>query len=263
MPEDPPPADPSNRDFFVVEDLFKSFGAQEVLRGASLTVRRGETMVIIGSSGGGKSVFLKHLIGLMRADRGTVRVDGTEIAELGEREMGSVRRKVGVLFQNGALFDFMNVAQNVAFPLRESGVRDEQQIEGRVREALRVVEMDEHMAKMPIDLSGGMRKRVALARAVVSNPRCILYDEPTTGLDPVASDSINYLIRRLQRDFHVTSVAVTHDMKSAFDIADRIAYLVEGKIYFSGTPEELRAATDPVITDFVEGRSHAGESGGN
>ncbi len=260
MSEEPLPATASNGNFFDVEEIYKSFNTQHVLRGASLQVQRGETMVIIGASGGGKSVFLKHLIGLMQPDRGRVCVDGVEISSLHERRLGSVRRKVGILFQNGALFDFMNVAQNVAFPLREAGVRDQGEIERRVREALQVMDMEKDMEKMPIDLSGGMRKRVALARAVVSKPACILYDEPTTGLDPVTADSINHLIRRLQEDFEITSVAVTHDMRSAYHIGDRIAFLVDGQIYFSGTPEELRASRDPVIVDFIEGRSHAGSS---
>ena len=270
MPADPPSAEPDARvraaaaangpaDFIVVDDLHKSLGGQHVLRGASLSVRRGETIVIIGASGGGKSVFLKHLIGLMRPDRGVVRVDGVDIAPLRERQLGSVRRKLGVLFQNGALFDFMNVAQNVAFPLREAGVRNEREIEERVREALRFMDMEKDMDKAPIDLSGGMRKRVALARAVVGNPQCILYDEPTTGLDPVTADSINYLIRRLQEKYQITSIVVTHDMKSAYHVGDRMAYLVDGKIYFTGTPEDFQNATDPVIVDFVKGRSHAGE----
>ena len=245
--------------FFVVDDIHKSFGDQKVLQGASLTIRRGETTAIIGASGGGKSVFLKNLVGLLSPDQGSVTVDGEEISQLKERQLGPVRRKIGVLFQQGALFDSMNVAQNVAFPLREAEIRNEKEIEDRVYEALRVVEMEKHLAKMPIDLSGGMRKRVSLARAVVNHPQSILYDEPTTGLDPIGSDAINHLIRRLQKKFNVTSVVITHDMKSAYHIADRIAYLVEGKIYFTGTPEELRAQKDPVITDFIEGRSHADE----
>jgi phospholipid/cholesterol/gamma-HCH transport system ATP-binding protein len=257
MPDSTKPSTAKEDAFFVVEDVHKKFGDQDVLRGATLTIRRGETTAIIGASGGGKSVFLKHLVGLLSPDRGKVTVDGDDISHLTERALGPVRRKIGVLFQHGALFDSMTVSQNVAFPLREEGVRDEKEIEERVFEALRVVEMERHLAKMPIDLSGGMRKRVALARAVVHRPQSILYDEPTTGLDPVGSDAINHLIRRLQKQFAVTAVAVTHDMRSAYHIADTIAYLVEGRIYFIGTPDELRAQTDPVITDFIEGRSHA------
>ncbi len=257
MPAPPDTAKAAAGAFFIVDGLYKSFGEQEVLRGASLTIRRGETTAIIGASGSGKSVFLKNLIGLLSPDRGTVIVDGENISRRKERELGPVRRKIGVLFQQGALFDFMNVAQNVAFPLREAGVSDEKEIEGRVHEALRVVEMEQHLSKMPIDLSGGMRKRVALARAVVNRPQSILYDEPTTGLDPVGSDAINHLLRRLQAQFNITSVVVTHDMKSAYHVADHIAYLVDGSIYFTGTPDELRAQRDPVITDFIEGRSGA------
>ena len=257
MPDSPKTAPAAKDAFFVVEDLHKKFGDQEVLRGASLTIERGKTTAIIGVSGGGKSVFLKNLVGLLSPDRGTVTVDGKNISMLNERQLGPVRRKIGVLFQHGALFDSMTVAQNVAFPLHEAGIRNETEIKDRVNEALRVVEMEKHLAKMPIDLSGGMRKRVALARAVVNRPDSILYDEPTTGLDPIGSDAINHLIRRLQKQFNVTSVVVTHDMKSAYHVADRIAYLVDGRIYFNGTPDELRAQTDPIITDFIEGRSHA------
>ena len=212
-------------------------------------------MVVIGASGEGKSVFLKHLIGLMRPTSGNIFVDGTDITLLSERALGATRRKVGILFQNGALFDSMNVAANVAFPLRETGVRNENEIASRVHQSLDVVELAAHKEKMPVDLSGGMKKRVALARAVVSKPKCILYDEPTAGLDPVVSDSINHLIRRLQKRFKVTSIVVTHDMKSVFHIADRVAYLRGGIIYFLGTPTELKNSPDPVIQDFIEGRS--------
>ena len=176
---------------------------------------------------------------------------------LGERQLGPIRRKVGILFQHGALFDSMSVEENVAFPLRESGLRDQKAIADKVAEALEVVELGGQQRKMPVNLSGGMKKRVALARAVVSRPRCILYDEPTAGLDPVVSDSINLLIRRLQKRFAVTSLVVTHDMKSAFDIADRIAYLKHGRIYFEGTSAELQASPDPDIQDFIAGRSRA------
>ncbi|MFV1994118.1 MAG: ABC transporter ATP-binding protein [Verrucomicrobiales bacterium] len=241
--------------FFQVENVFRDIGAQQVLRGVSLDVRRSETMVIIGASGEGKSVLLKHLTGLMQPDSGEIHVDGVEISRLSERALGPTRRKVGILFQDGALFDSMTVGQNVAFPLFEGGLVNSEEVEARVRKALAVVELEAHIEKMPIELSGGMRKRVALARAVVSNPRSILYDEPTSGLDPVVADSINRLIRRLQSEFRVTSVVVTHDMTSAYHIADRIAYLRQGRIYFLGTPEQLRAASDPAILNFVEGRS--------
>lgn len=245
----------SDESFIEVSELRKTLGNQPVLRGVDLSVRRGETMVVMGRSGEGKSVFLKHLIGLMIPDSGSIRVDGEEIVGLGERQMSPVRKKIGVLFQEGALFDSMTVAENVAFPLQERGIRNRVELLEKVTEALRVVELDEHLDKMPVTLSGGMRKRVGLARAIVTEPRCILYDEPTAGLDPVVADSIDHLIRRLQKKFTVTSVVVTHDMKSVFKVASRVAYLREGAIYFLGTPEELQASTDPNIVNFIEGRS--------
>ncbi len=250
--------------FLRVRSLTKRIGAQEILRGVDLQVASGQTMVIIGRSGGGKSVFLKHLIGLLRPDSGEILVEGENIVGLGERRLAPIRRKVGILFQHGALFDSMSVEENVAFPLRESGERDPARIDEAVREALDVVNLDGQQKKMPVDLSGGMKKRVALARAVISRPRCILYDEPTAGLDPVVSDSINRLIRRLQERFAVTSLVVTHDMKSAFDVGDRIAYLKHGRIEFEGTAAELQAAADPDIQDFIAGRSRplAGAVGG-
>ena len=162
---------------------------------------------------------------------------------------------MGILFQSGALFDSMTVAENIAFPLREAGVRDQKEISTRVAEALEMVDLAGEQSKMPENLSGGMRKRVGLARTIVGRPGCILYDEPTTGLDPIATDSINHLIRRLQKRLQVTSVVVTHDMKTAFHTADRVAYLHEGRVYFQGSPEELRYSQDPVLQDFVEGRS--------
>ena len=243
--------------FLRIRDLRKHLGSQEVLRGVNLEIQTGQTMVIIGRSGGGKSVLLKHLIGLLHPDKGEIFVEGESIGGLGERQLGPIRRKVGILFQHGALFDSMSVEENVAFPLRESGERDPKAIAARVAEALEVVDLAGQQKKMPVNLSGGMKKRVALARAVVSRPRCILYDEPTAGLDPVVSDSINLLIRRLQKRFAVTSLVVTHDMKSAFDIADRIAYLKHGRIYFEGTAAELQASADPDIQDFIAGRSRA------
>ena len=248
-------ADEGSPPFLRVRSLTKRLGAQEILRGVDLEVAAGQTLVIIGRSGGGKSVFLKHLIGLLKPDAGEIVVEGENIVGLSERRLAPLRRKVGILFQHGALFDSMTVADNVAFPLLESGERDRAKVTAAVREALEVVNLDGQQTKMPVDLSGGMRKRVALARAVITRPRCILYDEPTAGLDPVVSDSINRLIRRLQARFAVTSVVVTHDMKSAFDVGDRIAYLKAGRIGFEGTAAELQAADDPDIQDFIAGRS--------
>ena len=238
-----------------VRDLHKTLGTQEVLCGVDLKVEGGQTVVIMGRSGCGKSVLLKHLIGLLKPTSGGVLVDGEDIAGLPERQLGAIRKKIGILFQSGALFDSMNVGENLAFPLKEAGVRDPKEIATRVAEALEMVDLGGEQEKMPENLSGGMRKRVGLARTIVARPACILYDEPTTGLDPIATDSINHLIRRLQKRLRVTSVVVTHDMKTAFHTADRIAYLHEGRIYFHGDPDTLRHSADPVITDFIEGRS--------
>jgi phospholipid/cholesterol/gamma-HCH transport system ATP-binding protein len=238
-----------------VRGLTKSIGEQEILRGIDLDVAKGETLVIIGRSGGGKSVLLKHLVGLMQPDAGEIWIEGQNITGLSERQLAPIRRKVGILFQGGALFDSMTVQENIAFPLREAGERDETVIRSQVNEILEVIELEGQQDKMPVNLSGGMKKRVGLARSIIRRPSCVLYDEPTAGLDPVVSDSINRLIRRLQERFHVTSIVVTHDMKSAFHIADHIAYLHEGRIYFYGVPAELEASTDPLIQDFLIGRS--------
>lgn len=238
-----------------VRNLHKRLGLQHILRGLELDVAKGETCVILGRSGGGKSVLLKHLIGLFKPTSGEVFVDGEEISHLPERKLGALRKKVGILFQSGALFDSMNVEENIAFPLREAGLRDPKVIRERVAEALEMVDLAGEQKKMPENLSGGMRKRVGLARTIVSRPQCILYDEPTTGLDPIATDSINHLIRRLQKRLQVTSVVVTHDMKTAFHTADHIAFLHEGRIYFNGTVDELQTSTDTVLQDFIFGRS--------
>ncbi len=238
-----------------VRGLMKSIGPQEILRGVDLDVRKGETLVIIGRSGGGKSVLLKHLVGLMLPDGGEIWIDGENIIGLSERKLAAIRRKVGILFQSGALFDSMTVEENIAFPLLEAGERNQTVIREKVREILDVIELEGQETKMPVNLSGGMKKRVGLARSIIRQPSCVLYDEPTAGLDPVVSDSINQLIRRLQERYHVTSVVVTHDMKSAFHIADHIAYLHEGRIYFYGTPAELERSDDRLIQDFLLGRS--------
>ena len=242
--------------FIKVRDLRQTIGAQEILKGVDLDVPKGETLVLLGQSGGGKSVFLRHLIGLIRPLSGSIKIEGEEIAHLDERELEPVRRKVGMLFQDGALFDSMSVFDNISFPLRERGERNEKLLREKVAHALELVSLQGQENKMPVNLSGGMRKRVSLARAIISEPSCILYDEPTAGLDPIVSDTINRLIRRLQSHLHVTSIVVTHDMISTNHIADRVALLKEGKIHFSGTLDDLHASKDPVIRDFVEGRSH-------
>ena len=239
----------------VVRLLAKRIDQQDILRGVNLDVPTGETLAIIGRSGGGKSVLLKHLVGLMEPNSGEIWIQGQNIIGKTERQLGEIRKKVGILFQGGALFDSMTVADNIAFPLREAGERDPRVLRAKVGEMLEVMEMEGQEEKMPESLSGGMKKRVGLARAIIRRPSCVLYDEPTAGLDPVVADSINRLIRRLQERFGMTSIVVTHDMKSAFDVADRIAYLHEGRIYFHGTPSELQQSTDQLIQDFLLGRS--------
>src|SRR5438105_2914407 len=264
MIEAPPSPKPSTKPHLVpgnsspmiaVRSLTKKIGEQEILRGVDLDVPTGETLAIIGRSGGGKSVLLKHLVGLMEPNAGEIWIEGQNISGLTERQLAAIRKKVGILFQGGALFDSMSVADNIAFPLREAGERDPKVLRLKVAEMLEVMEMEGQEAKMPESLSGGMKKRVGLARAIIRRPSCVLYDEPTSGLDPVGADSINRLIRRLQERFGMTSVVVTHDMKSAFDVANRIAYLHEGRVYFHGTATELQQSTDPLIQDFLLGRS--------
>jgi len=247
---------PPDGNLIEVRGLRQTFGGQEILRGVDLDIPRGKTLVLLGQSGGGKSVFLRHLIGLLKPIAGSIRVEGEEIAGLDERELEPVRRKIGMLFQDGALFDSMTVFENVSFPLRERGLRDEKVIRRKVAEALELVALSGQEAKMPSNLSGGMRKRAALARVIISEPSCILYDEPTAGLDPIVSDTINRLIRRLQSHLHVTSIVVTHDMISTNHIADRVALLRSGKIHFEGTLAELHGSQDPLVRDFIEGRSH-------
>ena len=244
-----------NEPLFIVRDLVQKIGEQQILRGINLEVMPGETIVLLGKSGGGKSVFLRHLIGLMRPVSGSIIFEGTEITNLKERELEPVRRKVGMLFQDGALFDSLNVFDNIAFPLRERGEKDPKAISDKVASALAMVNMTGHEHKMPVNLSGGMRKRVALARAIISPPDVLLYDEPTAGLDPIVSDSINRLIRRLQQQLNMTSVVVTHDLVSCNHIADRVALLDAGRIHFLGTTSDLRDTQDPIVRDFVDGRS--------
>ena len=242
-----------------IQDLRKSFNGAEVLRGVDFEVHDGETLVIIGRSGGGKSVLLKHLCGLMLPDAGRVVVDGVDIEPLSERELTPIRKKFGVLFQGAALFDSMTVFENVAFPLREERKFEDAEITKRVDQALTIVDLLKAKDRKPAELSGGMRKRAGLARACVANPKYILYDEPTTGLDPVLADHINDLILRTRDQLHVTGIAVTHDMTSAYKIADRIAMLHEGRIHAVGTPKEIQATTDPIVRQFVTGTAEIQE----
>ncbi len=245
----------TNSAFIEVRGLHKSIGPQHILRGVDIDVYKGETLVIIGQSGEGKTVLMKHLIGLMHPDKGSITVDGESVVGLRERQFSTVRKKFGFLFQNAALFDAMTVADNVAFPLREAGIRDRDEIAQRVHDALEVVDLEEHKSKLPVNLSGGMRKRAGIARSVVAKPQCILYDEPTASLDPIVSDVIDQMILRMQKRYGITSLVVTHDMKSVFKIANRVAMLKGGVIRFCGTPDELRHSPDQDIQDFIEGRS--------
>lgn len=247
--------------FLEIRGLEKAFGNQKVLRGVDLDVHRGETLVLLGGSGGGKSVLMKHMIGLLQPDEGSVVLEGSELVGLAERDLSWVRRRVSMMFQNGALFDSMTVGENVAFPLREGGVKDENEIRERVKVALDIVRLPGQEDKMPSDLSGGMRKRVALARAVVERPCCVLYDEPHAGLDPVTADSIDHLIKRLEVDQGITNVVVTHEMRSVFRIATRVVFMKEGEVYWIGTPQELADTKDELLRSFVEGRSEEGSWG--
>lgn len=234
-------------------DLKKSFNTHAVLNGVTFRVETGESVVIVGRSGGGKSVLLKHLIGLVPPDAGAVLIDGENIAGMDERQLLQVRRKFGMLFQGSALFDSMTVAENVGFALRRQRKFSESEIRDKIAEALAVVDLPGIENKKPSELSGGMRKRVGLARAIVYRPEILLYDEPTTGLDPIVADSIDQLIVRICERYLVTSVAVTHDMRSARRIGQRILMLHEGRIYVAGTPDELFQSTDPVVHRFVNG----------
>ncbi len=238
-----------------IKGVWKRLGAKEVLRGVDLGVGRGESVVIIGRSGSGKSVLLKHVVGLLDPDRGTVRVNGMDVPSLGASDLLDMRRQIGMLFQGGALFDSMTVGDNIGLPLREHTPMPEPQVELVVREKLRLVGLEGSEGVRPSSLSGGMKKRAALARALALNPKIMLYDEPTTGLDPITADVINRLIRRLQERLEITSIAVTHDMRSAYHIADRIAMLHEGRIHAIGTPAEIQATRDPAVRQFIEGSS--------
>ncbi len=238
-----------------VSGLVKSFGAHRVLDGVTLSIEAGESVVILGRSGGGKSILLKHLIGLMRPDAGEVRIDGTSLTTLDERALLGVRRRFGMLFQGAALFDSLTVAENVGFVLRRERKLSGAEISKRIAEALEMVDLPGIQDKKPSELSGGMKKRVGLARAIVYRPEIVLYDEPTTGLDPIVADSIDQLILRVNERLKVTSVVVTHDMRSARRVAQRIVLLHDKRIYASDTPDRMFQSADPVIHRFVNGIS--------
>jgi phospholipid/cholesterol/gamma-HCH transport system ATP-binding protein len=236
-----------------VERLHKRFGSQPVLRGVDLEIATGEIMVVIGRSGGGKSVLLKHLIGLLRPDAGTVTVNGTEITRLRGGELDRVRERYGVVFQGGALFDSLSVADNVAFPLREKTRLGPAEIRGRVEEKLEQVGLAGVGQKNPAEISGGMRKRVAIARALVTEPEIVFFDEPTTGLDPILVNTIHHLVVELHRKFRFTAVMVSHEIPEIFEIADRVAMLHEGTIVEVGPPDAVRASTNPIVLQFIRG----------
>jgi phospholipid/cholesterol/gamma-HCH transport system ATP-binding protein len=237
-----------------LRDLHKRFGDNRVLDGFSLEIREGETLSIIGYSGAGKSVTLKHIIRLLEPDRGQVLVDGKVVGDLEEAELYDLRRTVGYVFQFAALFDSMSIRDNVAMGLRRIPGMEEEEIRERVTQSLERVDLVGVEDQFPSELSGGMRKRAGLARAIATEPRYLLYDEPTTGLDPVTVTVIDRLINRMKDELGVTGVVVTHDLESAYRVSDRIAMLYEGRVHFQGTPDELRAADDPVVRSFIEGK---------
>lgn len=236
-----------------LKQVSKSFGNRHILNGVNLSVADGETLVILGASGSGKSTILKLIIGLLQPDAGDVLIHGQNVTAITEDAWNKVRRHMGMVFQYSALFDSMTIGENVAFGLRQHENMTEEQIQTVVREKLHMVGLDSIESLMPSSLSGGMKKRVSLARAIALNPEIILYDEPTAGLDPIRSTAISHLIRDMQEKMHVTSIVVTHDMKSAGEIADRMAFLYEGSFLAIGTPDELYQSPDPRVQQFIHG----------
>ena len=241
------------RDIIEFENIHKSFDEKRVLQGVDLSIERGETLVILGRSGCGKSVLLKILLGLIEPDDGLVWVDGEEITALPEKKLFPIRQKIGMLFQGAALFDSMTVGENVAFALREHSDLSEEEIQARVRRNLQFVELEGTEDLMPSELSGGMRKRVALARAMIYQPKIMLYDEPTTGLDPITATTINGLIRKTQREKGVTSIVVTHELDSGFSVADRVAVIDGGRIIEIGTKEQIKKSRNKFVQTFIAG----------
>jgi len=238
-----------------ITGLVKTLGDRRVLDGVDLEIKTGESVVVMGRSGTGKSVLLKHIVGLMKPAAGRIEIGGEDIVGMRTSQLDEVRKRMGMLFQSAALFDSLTVGENVALPLRTHMRMDDAHVRARVKERLEWVGLEGVEQSKPASLSGGMRKRVGLARAIVMDPAIILYDEPTTGLDPIMADVIDQLIRSLQRRMGVTTVAVTHDLASAFKIADRIAMLHEGRVVFTGTVAETRETTDPLMRQFIEGSS--------
>lgn len=246
-----------------IKNLYKAFEGHQVLNGVDLEIPTGENLVILGRSGSGKSVLLKLIIGLIRADRGSVLADGKEVTELNYDQLSELRKKFGMLFQMAALFDSMTVRDNIALALEEHTDMSREEIDREVAEKLALVNLYGIEGKKPSDLSGGMRKRVGLARALAMDPDYILYDEPTTGLDPVNAQQINELIRNVQEKLNVTSIVVTHDMQSAYYVGDRLCLLYKGKIQFDGTPDEIQRSVDPVVSQFIRAEAEGPLTGGD
>jgi phospholipid/cholesterol/gamma-HCH transport system ATP-binding protein len=242
-------------------DIHKSFGSKQVLRGFTLRVEEGSTTSLVGFSGAGKSVTLKHIVGLLEPDSGSVRVDGEEVVGMERAQLYDLRRRVGYVFQFAALFDSMTIAENLAMGLIKQGGYSEDQIRERIAQSLALVELEGFEDRYPADLSGGQRKRAGLARAIAFRPKYLLYDEPTSGLDPVTTTVIDRLIMKMEQELGVTSLVITHDMGSAYRISDRIAMLYEGRVLEEGTPDEIRQTENPIVKGFVEGRPELVESG--
>ena len=238
-----------------IRNLYKQLGPQMVLNGLNLNVARGETKVVIGRSGVGKTVLLKNIVGLMSPDSGSIKINGVEVTTLNENEYNKLRMEIGMVFQGGALFDSMNVGENVGFVLSEFMNLDKKTFQDRVRDALGLVGLKDVERMMPSQLSGGMRKRVSLARVLCMEPHMILYDEPTTGVDPITASAINHLIMELRDKLKVTSIVVTHDMNSAYTVGDSIAMFYKGQIIADGTPEEIKNSKDQVIQQFIHGEA--------
>jgi phospholipid/cholesterol/gamma-HCH transport system ATP-binding protein len=244
-----------------LRNVYKAFGSKHVLSGFSLDVEEGETVAIIGFSGAGKSVAIKHIVGLLMPDKGDVIVDGLNVPSLSRPELYQLRARIGYVFQFAALFDSLTIGENVAMGLRKQEGLTEAEIDERVHEALELVDLPDVAQRSPAELSGGMRKRVGIARAIALRPKYILYDEPTTGLDPVTSAVIDDLMVRMERQLGVTGVVITHDMRSAYTVANRIAMLYEGKVRQFGTVDEIKNTTDPVVRQFIEGRAELATAG--
>lgn len=242
-----------------INNVYKAFDTKEVHNGVNLSIQRGENITVLGGSGSGKSVLLKEITGLLKPDKGEVVIEGENIVPMDERELVNVRKKIGMLFQGAALFDSLTVEENIAYPLRENANFPENEIKEIVARNLEMVGLSDIQDKMPSDLSGGMKKRVGLARAMAMNPKILLYDEPTTGLDPPNITRINHLIRNMQEQFGITGVIITHDVQSAFEISDRIAFLYHGKIVFTGTVEEAKNTDVEILRNFINAKMEGGD----